>query len=80
MGAFLNLLLFFFAIYFLWKIIKQFIIGNHRRAANNPYNKKEEKQPETQEERILEYQKKSFEKTDAEDVDFEEIKDAEPKN
>jgi hypothetical protein len=31
-------------------------------------------QPESQEDRILEYQKKNFEATDVEDADFEELK------
>ncbi len=33
------------------------------------------KQPESQEDRIIEYQKKSFESTEVEDADFIEIKD-----
>jgi len=33
--------------------------------------------PETQEERIIEYQKKTFASSDAEDVDFVEVKDPE---
>jgi hypothetical protein len=39
-----------------------------RRRQNSP------KKTETQEERIMDYQKKSFEATQVEDVDFEEIK------
>jgi len=35
------------------------------------------KQPETQEERIIEYQKKTFISSEAEDVDFVEVKDPE---
>ena len=33
------------------------------------------KQPESQEERIIDYQKKSFESTEVEDADYVEIKD-----
>ena len=33
------------------------------------------KQPESQEERIIDYQKKSFESTEIEDADYIEIKD-----
>ena len=35
------------------------------------------KQPETQDERIIDYQKKTFESTEVEDADFVEIKDCE---
>ena len=35
------------------------------------------KQPESQEERIIDYQKKSFESTEVEDADYIEIKDHE---
>lgn len=37
--------------------------------------KSDNAQPETQEERIVSYQKKKFEASEAEDVEFEEIKD-----
>ncbi|MDR1516688.1 MAG: DUF4834 family protein [Dysgonamonadaceae bacterium] len=43
----------------------------------NAYQSKRQTQtqePETQEDRIISYQKKSFESSPAEDVDFEEVK------
>lgn len=49
-----------------------------KRTPSSFYNnthKKEPQEPETQEERIISYQKKEFETTKAEDVDFVEIKD-----
>lgn len=48
-----------------------------RRSPSSYYNNQPQKeaQPETQEERIISYRKKEFEATQAEDVEFEEIKD-----
>jgi hypothetical protein len=37
----------------------------------------EDKDPESQEERIIEYQKKNFESSDIEDADYVEIKEKE---
>lgn len=75
----MNLFILFLLIiifYLIFKLLKRLFIGwlfsthtnNHRQEEPKP------KTPENQEDRILEYQKKSFEKTDVEDVEFEEIK------
>jgi hypothetical protein len=51
--------------------------GQHRNSSyQQQYQRRSPpKQPETQEARIMDYQKKSFEATQIEDVDFEEIKE-----
>lgn len=75
----MNLFILFLLIitfYLIFKLLKRLFIGwlfsahtnNHRQEEPKP------KTPENQEDRILEYQKKSFEETDVEDVEFEEIK------
>ncbi len=74
MGFLFKILLLFLAIYFLLGIVKRLFLGNFKQAGNNPYNKEEQKEPESQEDRILDYQKKKFESAHAEDVEFEEIK------
>lgn len=70
-------ILLFLIIYFLLRAISKWLIGTRgfNRRTSSPYGQSREAQePETQEERILDYQKKSFESADAVDVEFEEIK------
>ena len=55
----------------------KFLSGFVRNKFTNQQRQQQEqraKEPETQEERILDFQKKSFETSDAEDVEFEEVK------
>ncbi|MDD3788153.1 MAG: hypothetical protein PHO94_05610 [Petrimonas sp.] len=75
--GFLKFIILTLAFYFIFKLISNFIRGKvSGTQRNRSYGETSQPQePETQEERILDYQKKSFESADAEDVDFEEIKD-----
>lgn len=80
MGAILKFLLFFGVIYFLMRGFSHWITNLGRRARG--YNSQDgrtqtEKEPETQEERILDYQKRKFENMDVQDVEFEEVKKTE---
>ena len=76
MGFIIKFILFTAIFFFLFRLISSFLFG--KRNPSNTYRHRPQQQqpsePETQEDRILEYQKKSFEKTDAVDVEFEEIK------
>ncbi|QRX64423.1 hypothetical protein JS578_04030 [Dysgonomonadaceae bacterium zrk40] len=76
MGFLIKFLLFFVAAYLLMKRLVAFLTGkrNGQSAANRQTSQSQPKQPETQEDRIIEYQKKTFEKSEAEDVEFTEIK------
>ena len=68
MGFLIKVLLVFAVIY---------MVITKRKPQASPYNRHSQQQknePETQEDRILDYQKKSFETTDVIDVEFEEIK------
>lgn len=47
---------------------------NQRGESSFNSSQQQENKPETQEDRILDYQRKRFESTDVEDADFEEIK------
>lgn len=68
-------------IYLLLKGIVVFLTGGKKTGKSTSYNRQyrqrpeQPKQPETQEDRIIEYQKKSFDTTEAEDAEFIEIKD-----
>ncbi len=82
MGFLLRFILTFVFIYLLIRGILNFLTFSSRYRRKNPYNHKQQNQrtkqngqPETQEDRIIEYQKKSFESSDVEDADFVEIKD-----
>lgn len=82
MGLFFSFILLIITLYLIFKLLKRLFLGwlfrpprpNNRQKQN--YQKP--KAPESQEDRILEYQKKNFEKADAEDVEFEEIKNNKP--
>ena len=80
MGFLFKVLVIFAVIYMALTFVGRFFFGTKRKPQSSPYGRQSnqpEKEPETQEERILDYQRKSFEKTDAIDVDFEEIKENE---
>ena len=81
MGKILLFLLLIFGIFlFIMRLIGKFIAffrGPSGRPASSYHNQQRynsSKKPETQEDRIVGYQRKSFLKEDAEDVEFEEIK------
>ncbi len=77
MGVLIKFVLVFVAIYLLLKGFVRFLFGK-RAGQSSPFQQQrteEPGQPETQEDRIIEYQKKTFESSDAEDVEFVEIKD-----
>lgn len=80
MGFLFKVLLIFAIIYMVISFIGRLLFGTKRKSQASPYSRhssQQQKEPETQEERILDYQRKSFEKTDAVDVEFEEIKEKE---
>lgn len=52
------------------------IFGGKRRRGNTTRHQQNKEKPVSQDERIIEYKKKEFEISTAEDVDFEEIKDS----
>lgn len=77
MGFLIKVLLVFAVIYMVINFLGRILFGTKRKPQASPYNRHSQQQknePETQEDRILDYQKKSFETTDAVDVEFEEIK------
>lgn len=76
MGFLIKFLLFFVAAYLLMKGFVAFLMGkrNGQSATDRHRSQRQPKQPENQEDRIIEYQKKTFEKSEAEDVEFTEIK------
>ena len=81
MGSFLIFILVVFVIFPLlfgartiYKVIR-FIFGGGRNSAKK--NRQSTEKPASQDERIINYKKKEFETSAAEDVDFEEIKDGE---
>lgn len=71
------LILSFIIIRSVFFILFRILGGKRFNAKNRRYRQRPNrpKQPETQDERIIEYQKKSFESTEVEDADFIEIKD-----
>ncbi len=83
MGFLIKIGVVFLVFYLLFRFLVRFFLGNiqkrnydyRSRGTNNQRAQNQEKKTETQEERILEYQKRSFESADAYDVEFEEIKD-----
>lgn len=85
MGYILKLILFIIVFSWIIRIVRRLIFtflykknfNQQQQRQQNRYNnppEQERKVPETQEERILDLQRKKFESTDVEDVDFEEIK------
>ena len=77
MGFLIKFLLFFTAAYLLMKAFVGFLSGksNKQTPPRTRQHAAQSKQPETQEDRIIEYQKKTFASSDAEDVDFVEVKE-----
>ena len=78
MGFLIKVLLIFSIIYMIFNFLGCAIFGTRRKPRNNPYSRyrnQPKSEPERQEERILDYQKRSFETAEAIDVDFEEIKE-----
>ena len=82
MGFIFKVLIFFVVIYMIINFFTRFFFGTRRKPTSKPYgqSRQPEKEPESQEERILDYQKKSFEVADAQDVEFEEIKHKDANN
>lgn len=88
MGYIIRLILVLIVVNFVVKLLFRLFFGwKMKNMRNNSYGQRQKEQrqryqhnskksstPETQEDRILDFQKKSFEKTDAEDADFIEIK------
>lgn len=65
-------------VYFLLKAVAAFLMGKRGRQTSNfrQQRAQQNKQPENQQDRIIEYQKKKFESSEIEDADFVEVKDS----
>ncbi len=65
-------------VYFLLKAVAAFLMGKRGRQTSNfrQQRAQQAKQPENQQDRIIEYQKKKFESSEIEDADFVEVKDS----
>jgi hypothetical protein len=83
MGFIIKFLLFFFVTYFILRWIGRLLFGIRYKQNSSRYGthrggqprRDPPKQPETQEDRIIGYQKKTFESTEVEDAEFVEIKE-----
>ncbi|MEA4918595.1 hypothetical protein [Proteiniphilum sp.] len=77
MGFLIKFLLGFMVVYFLLRSVAAFLIGKRGKQSPNYRQQRTQqtKQPDNQQDRIIEYQKKKFESSDVEDVDFVELKD-----
>ena len=78
MGFLIKVLLVFAVIYMVINFLGRALFGTKRKPQASPYSRHSQQQqnePETQEERILDYQRKSFDSEEAEDADFIEVKD-----
>lgn len=81
MGFLFKFLIFFIAIYFVLKGVAAWLLGKRNRQhryTGSRYNqayREEPKQPETQKDRIIDYQRKKFESSEVEDADFIEYKE-----
>ncbi|MDI9606131.1 MAG: hypothetical protein QM305_12585 [Bacteroidota bacterium] len=83
MGFIIKFLLFFFITYFILRSIGRLLFGIRYKQNSPRYRtphgaqsrQEPPKQPETQEDRIIGYQKKNFESTEVEDAEFVEIKE-----
>ena len=78
MGFLIKFLLGFIVVYFLLKSVAAFLMGKRGRQSSNYQQQraKQTKQPENQQDRIIEYQKKNFESSEIVDADFVEVKDS----
>ncbi len=76
MGFLIKFLLGFMVVYFILRSVASFLIGKRGRKGSTyrQQQAQQEKQPENQQERIIEYQKKNFESSEIEDADFVEVK------
>lgn len=76
MGFLIKFLLGFMVVYFLVRSFAAFLMGKRGRQASNYQRQRTQqaKQPESQQDRIIEYQKKNFESSEIEDADFVEVK------
>ncbi|HAR39316.1 MAG: hypothetical protein A2W86_02190 [Bacteroidetes bacterium GWD2_45_23] len=76
MGFLIKFLLFFTVAYLLMKSFVAFLSGHRGKQSSSSQRQQppQTKQPETQEDRIIEYQKKNFAESEVEDVEFVEIK------
>lgn len=77
MGFLIKFLLGFMVVYFLLKSFAVFLMGKRGRQSSNYHQQRAQqaRQPETQQDRIIEYQKKNFESSEIEDADFVEVKE-----
>ena len=77
MGFLIKFFLGFVVIYFLMKSFASFLMGKRGRQNQNQQRQRtyQRKQPEKQQDRIIEYQRKKFESSEIEDADFVEEKD-----
>ncbi len=81
MGIILRFFLTFFVFYFLIKFAINLLIGKRWASENKTYRQQQQQQQQkrnkiqSQEDRIISYQKKKFESSTIEDVEFEEIKE-----
>lgn len=80
MGFLIKFILGFTIVYFLMKSLAAFLMGKRGRHHSNyrsqeqRYKANKKNEPENQQDRIIEYQKKNFETSEVEDADFVEIK------
>ncbi|MDR2816849.1 MAG: hypothetical protein LBB62_09145 [Proteiniphilum sp.] len=77
MGLLFKFLLGFMAVYFLLKSFAAFLTGKREKQTSGYQRKRAQqpKQPESQQDRIIEYRKKNFKSSEIRDADFVEIKD-----
>ncbi|MCE5206026.1 MAG: hypothetical protein LLF80_08000 [Porphyromonadaceae bacterium] len=76
MGILIRFFLFFTIVYMLMKAFISLLVGKkQKQSPPRPQQRASQpRPPETQEDRIIEYQKKNFEKSEVEDVEFVEMK------
>lgn len=85
MGYIFKFILFVIVFSWILKAARRLLFGIFYKRKFNQYNnqynnqqqqqpQQDKKSPETQEERILDFQRKKFESTDIEDADYEEVR------
>ncbi len=82
MGLITKFFIFFLAIYLILRSFGRWLLGKRFKQNSSRYGtphsgqsrRESPKQPETQQDRIIGYQKKTFESTEVEDAEFVEIK------
>lgn len=79
MGVFFRFIVFFLVFYFLIKFVLNLLRGEGRTSENKASrHTRQQQRPhkiQSQEDRIISYQKKKFESSNIEDVEYEEIKE-----